>query len=234
MNPKIPDAFRGTNGDVFGFKVPTDFYYLHRGHSWAVLEESGRCGWDWMTFPKSSWVKLTSSGFLRSARFTIRTMFAWPCSDRGTRLPSRRRWMAPSRPSIPGAAGPRPDQLAISYGKGWLFKVSPANLRQNLEKLFFGEANATWIDQESHRLLFIMEGTVGATLPQWRRGRQRCLRSIPQCGLAAPGQGVPLDQRDPGLAEKVLKAGRASRRDHFSGINTKSYCKTPVCPKLSF
>jgi len=51
------------------------------------------------------------------------------------------------------------------YGAGWLFKVNPINLRQNLEKLFFGEANAPWIDQESHRLLYIMDSTVGVTHP---------------------------------------------------------------------
>ena len=28
--------------EVFGFKVPTSTYYLHRGHTWAVLEDNGQ------------------------------------------------------------------------------------------------------------------------------------------------------------------------------------------------
>jgi hypothetical protein len=27
--------------EVFGFQVPTDTYYLHRGHAWAVVEKEG-------------------------------------------------------------------------------------------------------------------------------------------------------------------------------------------------
>jgi glycine cleavage system H lipoate-binding protein len=51
------------------------------------------------------------------------------------------------------------------YGEGWLFMVNPTNLQRNLENLVHGEANATWIDAESHRLLHLMESTAGVTLP---------------------------------------------------------------------
>jgi len=51
------------------------------------------------------------------------------------------------------------------YGEGWLFVVKPVNLQRSLENLVHGEANATWIDEESHRLLHLMESTAGVTLP---------------------------------------------------------------------
>ncbi|MCL4500464.1 MAG: hypothetical protein M1438_01245, partial [Deltaproteobacteria bacterium] len=51
------------------------------------------------------------------------------------------------------------------YGEGWLFTVRPDNLQRNLEKLFSGEANVTWIDEESHRLMNLMDAKAGLTLP---------------------------------------------------------------------
>jgi glycine cleavage system H protein len=51
------------------------------------------------------------------------------------------------------------------YGEGWLFTVKPTNLQQNLDNLFYGESNVTWIEQESQRLFFIMSTTLGSTLP---------------------------------------------------------------------
>ena len=51
------------------------------------------------------------------------------------------------------------------YGEGWLFRVKPTNLQQNLENLFYGESSVTWIEQESQRLFYLMNNTIGATLP---------------------------------------------------------------------
>jgi hypothetical protein len=51
------------------------------------------------------------------------------------------------------------------YGAGWLFLVKPINLKYNLDNLYSGDMNAAWIDQESHRLLSLMESEIGVTLP---------------------------------------------------------------------
>jgi hypothetical protein len=51
------------------------------------------------------------------------------------------------------------------YGEGWLFVVKPTNLPRSLENLVHGEANATWINAESHRLLHLLKGAAGITLP---------------------------------------------------------------------
>lgn len=36
------------------------------------------------------------------------------------------------------------------YGEGWIYLMKPINLQRNLEHLTSGEANAAWIDAESH------------------------------------------------------------------------------------
>ena len=52
MSNKQTQSLRPQIVEVFGLQVPTSDYYLHRGHSWAVVEDTGRCGWDWMPFLK--------------------------------------------------------------------------------------------------------------------------------------------------------------------------------------
>jgi len=166
MNPQDPKTPSGAPmANVFGFKVPVNFYYLHRGHSWAVLEESGqvRVGLD--DFSQKLLGQADELKFPEIGKVYYQDHVCMALFTQGNKASLE----APVDGAIE-AVNPkvRQDPGLINrdpYGEGWLFKVRPANLRQNLEKLFFGEANATWIDQESHRLLFIMEGTVGATLP---------------------------------------------------------------------
>ncbi|MGA7577588.1 MAG: glycine cleavage system protein H [Desulfobaccales bacterium] len=166
MNPQDPKTPSGAQMvNVFGFKVPVSFYYLHRGHTWAALEESGqvRVGLDDFSqkiLGQADELKWPEIGKVYYQDHICMAMF---------RQGNKASLEAPVDGAI-AAVNPKvlEDPGLINrdpYGEGWLFKVSPANLRQNLEKLFFGEANATWIDQESHRLLYIMDSTVGATLP---------------------------------------------------------------------
>jgi glycine cleavage system H lipoate-binding protein len=51
------------------------------------------------------------------------------------------------------------------YEEGWLFVVTPTQLKPNLEKLLFGEKNLAWIQYESHKLLGMLASTAGVTLP---------------------------------------------------------------------
>ncbi len=166
MNPQNLQTPSGAQMvDVFGFKVPTSFYYLHRGHTWAVLEESGqvRVGLDDFSqkiMGQADDLKLPEIGKVYYQDHVCMALL---------RQGNKASLEAPVDGAI-AAVNPmvRQDPGLINrdpYGAGWLFKVNPSNLKQNLEKLFFGEANATWIDQESHRLLYIMDSTVGATLP---------------------------------------------------------------------
>jgi len=51
------------------------------------------------------------------------------------------------------------------YGEGWLFIVTPTNLKPNLEKMLFGQCNVAWIESESRNLLAMLESSAGVTLP---------------------------------------------------------------------
>ncbi len=151
--------------EVFGFRVPTSEFYLHRGHTWAVVEgpERVRVGLDDFSQkilgPADRW-KLPEVGKVYYQDHICLTQF---------RQEHKAPFLAPVdgviesvNPKIsqkPGLAHDDP------YGEGWLFLVKPNNLPRNLESLFYGEANAAWIDQESHRLLHLMESKVGVTLP---------------------------------------------------------------------
>ncbi len=42
--------------------------------------------------------------------------------------------------------------------------VNPTNLKPDLDKLLFDRGNAAWIEDESHKLLAMLESSVGATL----------------------------------------------------------------------
>ena len=50
------------------------------------------------------------------------------------------------------------------YGEGWMMLVAPTNLRPDLENLVSGEDTTAWIEEETARLLAMLEPSVGATL----------------------------------------------------------------------
>lgn len=151
--------------DVFGFQVPTSDYYLHRGHAWAVLETEGqvRVGLDDFSqkiLGPADALKLPEVGKVYY-------------QDHICLAQLRQGYKAPFLAPVDGAieavnpkVGQRPGLVHDDpYGEGWLFLVNPVNLQRNLENLLYGEANAAWIDKESHRLLSLMETKVGITLP---------------------------------------------------------------------
>jgi len=151
--------------EVFGFQVPTSIYYLHRGHTWAVLQDSGqvRVGMDAFSqriLGPADELKLPEIGKVYYQDHV--------CMSLG-REGHKASVEAPVDGAIE-AVNPklrqRPGLIHEDpYGEGWLFTVNPTNLRQNLENLFYGESNVTWIEQESQRLFYIMNTAVGATLP---------------------------------------------------------------------
>ena len=51
------------------------------------------------------------------------------------------------------------------YGEGWLFVVTPTNLKPDLENMLFGQRNIAWMENESHKLLGMLESSAGITLP---------------------------------------------------------------------
>lgn len=156
---------RNNQVEVFGFQVPTCDYYLHRGHAWAVLEDTGqaRVGLDAFSqkiLGPADEVKLPEIGktyyqdhiCLALVRKGKKASFLAPVDGVITEVNPKVRLN-------PGLI------YADPYGEGWLFRVMPINLPRNLDNLSHGETNAAWIDAESHRLINLLESEVGVTVP---------------------------------------------------------------------
>ncbi|MCL4501266.1 MAG: hypothetical protein M1438_05345 [Deltaproteobacteria bacterium] len=151
--------------DVYGFQVPTNNYYLHRGHAWAVLEDSGkvRVGLDDFSqkvLGQADEVKLPAVG-----QVFYQDHICLALVKKGQKAS----FLAPVDGTI-AAVNPKVQQNPglihdDPYGEGWLLQVEPINLQGNLDKLAAGEENAAWIAQESHRLMHLMESKAGVTLP---------------------------------------------------------------------
>lgn len=165
-NPDIHTPAPETRiAEVFGFQVPTNNYYLHRGHAWAVLEETGRVRVGLDDFSQKilgpvDELKLPAVGMTYYQDHICMALV------RGGQKAS---FLAPVD-GIVAAVNPKVREKPSlihddPYGEGWLLEFEPINLQRNLDNLLFGETNAAWIDQESHRLLNLMETKVGATLP---------------------------------------------------------------------
>lgn len=151
--------------EVFGFPVPTSDYYLHRGHTWVVVEDTGqvRVGLDGFSqkilgpadelkLPEIGKVYFQDHVCMALVREGHKASVEAPVDGEIQEI-------NPQVRQRPGLIHDDP------YGEGWLFTVKPTNLQQDLDNLFYGESNATWIEQESQRLLYIMNTAVGATLP---------------------------------------------------------------------
>lgn len=165
MATKSNNQERPQMKDVFGFQVPTSTYYLHGGHAWALPESSGqvRVGLDDFSqkiLGPADELKLPDIGKVYYQNHIFMAQI-------------REKHKAPFLAPVDGtieAVNPKVLQNPRlihddPYGDGWLFLVNPTNLQQNKENLSFGEANAVWIDQESHKLLELMESAIGVTLP---------------------------------------------------------------------
>ena len=158
-------AIRPQITDVYGFQVPTSIYYLHRGHTWVMPEDSGlvRVGMDAFSqriLGPVDEVKLPVIGRTYYQDHVCLTLL---------REGRRAAFEAPVDgviESVNPQVQQRPGLIHDDpYGEGWLFSVKPTNLQQNLNNLFYGESNVTWIEQESQRLLYIMSTSLGSTLP---------------------------------------------------------------------
>jgi glycine cleavage system H lipoate-binding protein len=151
--------------EVFGFRVPTSSYYLHRGHTWAVPEGSGRVRVGLDDFSQKILGPADELKFPEVGKVYYQDHVCMALLREGHRAAVE----APVDGVIE-AVNPlvrqKPSLIHEDpYGEGWLFTVTPNNLQRNLENLFFGEDNVTWIEQESQRLFYIMSNSAGATLP---------------------------------------------------------------------
>lgn len=159
--PVLPPRFV----EVFGFQVPVDTYYIHRGHAWVKIEDDGqvRVGLDdfaQKVFGPADEVELPRRGDIYFQSHVCLALV------RGGR---RAKVLAPvdglvedinlQVQSQPGLINQDP------YGAGWLYRLRPINLKYNLSNLQYGETTLAWIESEAHRLLGMLESDVGVTLP---------------------------------------------------------------------
>lgn len=158
-----PSPSRPQMADVFGLQVPTDTYYLHRGHAWVVVEGEDRVRVglddfsqkilgpaDKLTFPEVGKIYRQDHICLALVREERLASFLAPVDGIIEAINPKVR----QRPSL---------IHDDPYGEGWLFLAKPINLQRNLDNLAFGKVNAAWIDLEAHRLLKFMDPT--STLP---------------------------------------------------------------------
>lgn len=163
---RVPNPAAGVKMvEVFGFQVPTSTYYVHRGHAWAVLEKTGqvRVGMD--DFSQKILGPPEAIEFPLVGREYYQDHVCLALVRQGHKA----KVMAPVDGIVQEINARVQEQPALvhndPYGEGWLFLVKPTNLNRNLDTLYSGEIIASWIDEESHRLLGLMETTAGVTLP---------------------------------------------------------------------
>ncbi|MGO9577904.1 MAG: glycine cleavage system protein H [Desulfobaccales bacterium] len=150
--------------EVYGIQVPISSF-LHRGHTWVALENAGRVrigldDFSHKVFGPADKIRLPEIGEeIHSDEVAL------ALSRQGRKAPV----LAPLG-GIIEAVNPKVQQSPRlthddPYGEGWLFVVTPTSLKPDLEKMLFGQCNVAWIENESHRLLRMLESTVGVTLP---------------------------------------------------------------------
>ncbi len=153
---------------IFGFQVPSGNYYLHQGHAWVLPEGDDRLRVGLDDFSQkllgpAEWVKLPEIGKTYYQDHLCMALF---------RQGHKASFEAPvdgvveaTNPKIEKNPGLIHDD---PYGEGWLFVVKPLNLKHNLEKLISGEDAVIWTEEETHRLLNLLDTRLGFT-PAGRR-----------------------------------------------------------------
>lgn len=150
--------------EVFGFKVPINSY-LHRGHTWARLENGGRVRIGLDDFSQkvlgpAEEMKLPEMG--QAFQRDTTGLFLARQGNKAAVLAPMDGVVEAVNPRVrqkPGLAHDDP------YGEGWLFVITPTNLRPDLENMLYGQRNVAWIDNEAHKLLGMLESAAGVTLP---------------------------------------------------------------------
>jgi glycine cleavage system H lipoate-binding protein len=150
--------------EVFGIQVSTS-NFLHLGHTWVALENADRVrlGLDdfsqkvlgpatKINLPKIGQQIKANEPFLALGRQRKRAKVLAPLGGIITAV----------NPKV----GERPEVAHDDpYGEGWLFIVTPSNLKRDLEEMLFGQCNIAWTESEIIKLLGMLQAAPGVTLP---------------------------------------------------------------------
>jgi len=146
--------------DIDGFKLPQG-YYLHRGHAWVKIEEG-------------SAVRIGADDFAMRLlgpldRIEAPLMGKEVKQDQGdillTRGSHRAKLLAPIS-GVVTAINPRVREkgnLANNdpYSEGWIMRIHPSNLRQDLKRLMIGSEATNVLEGEVDRLYHVIEEVAG-------------------------------------------------------------------------
>jgi glycine cleavage system H lipoate-binding protein len=150
--------------EVFGIQVPTSSF-LHRGHTWVALESAGRVRLGLDDFSQKVLGQATKF-ILPKIGQRIKTNEPFMTLGRQRK---KAKVLAPLEGVIEAVNPKVREKPEVThddpYGEGWLFIVTPSNLKEDLETMLFGHCNIAWIKSETHRLLGMLEAKIGATLP---------------------------------------------------------------------
>jgi glycine cleavage system H lipoate-binding protein len=149
---------------VFGIQVPTS-NFLHRGHTWVALENADRVRLGLDDFSQkvlgaATELNLPKIGQKIKGNKPFLTL---------TRQGEKAEVLAPLD-GIIEAVNPkvqeRPEVAHDDpYGEGWLFIVTPSNLKGDLQEMLFGQCNIAWTESEIIRLMGMLQSASGASLP---------------------------------------------------------------------
>jgi glycine cleavage system H lipoate-binding protein len=150
--------------EVFGIQVPTS-NFLHCGHTWVALENANRVrlGLDDfsqkvlgpatnLNLPKIGQKIKGNEPFLTLSRQREKAEVLAP-------LDGIIEAVNPKVRERPEVAHDDP------YGEGWLFMVTPSNLKGDLQEMLFGQCNIAWTESEIIKLLGILQTASGVILP---------------------------------------------------------------------
>ncbi len=149
--------------EVFGIKVPPS-RYLHRGHTWVALENGGRVRLGMDDFSQKvlgpgDEIRLPLIG--EEIRHDQAALALFRQGKKAAVLAPLDGIIEAVNPKVlarPGLAHDDP------YGEGWLMVVAATNLKSDLKNLVSGEGKGPWLEEESLRLLAMLEPSVGAAL----------------------------------------------------------------------
>ena len=149
--------------EVFGIKVPTS-RFLHQGHTWVLRENGGRVliGMDDFSqklFGASDEIRLPKVGE-EIRRDKVSLAIQRQSAQAGVLAPVRGIIEKINKDVL------RYPRLAHDdpYGDGWLLEVAATHLPNDLEALYTGQDSTKWMEEETGRLLEMLDPSVGATL----------------------------------------------------------------------
>ena len=135
-----------------GFRLANDYYY-HLGHSWARIEHGGRVRVGLDDFL----VKIFSPDCLKNPPALGSTLeqgqVGWTI-NRDDRQAGVLTPLSGTVLAVNQAVREHPEIAHEDpYNEGWLFVIEPADLRNNLKGLFFGEESFRRVEKESQALM---------------------------------------------------------------------------------